>query len=395
VRIALIVPGGVSRDGEYKVIPALLWLIERLARRHSVEVVALRAEDRPASWEYRRARVHAMGPHHPHLNALRTVLGLHRVRPFDLFHAMWALGPGEVGLAAAALTRRPLLVHVAGGELSWMPEVAFGAAQRASARLRARLVLRHADRVTAASSPMLDLVRRAGAHPVRVPLGTDTSVWVPSPPRPRSPDRPARLVHVANLNLVKDQTTLLRAVAQLVGAGRSLRLDIVGYDALEGAMQRLTATLGIERFVRFHGFLPQRYVVPIVRAADLLVLTSRHEAGPVVVLEAAAVGVPTVGTIVGHLQDLAPDAAVTAQVADPGALAREIGRLLDDDERRLAVARKAQQFALREDADWTCGRFETLYTEVTRTRRLRRSGRVAGADPLSVQPSDPDHRSAP
>jgi glycosyltransferase involved in cell wall biosynthesis len=308
---------------------------------------------------------------------------------------VWALGPGEVGLAAAALTRRPLLVHVAGGELSWIPEVAFGAARRSSARLRARLVLRRADRVTAASGPMLELVRRAGAHPVRVSLGADTNVWVPSPPRPRSPDRPARLVHVANLNLVKDQTTLLRAVAQLVREGRSLRLDVVGYDALDGEMQRFTATLGIQRFVTFHGFLPQRYVVPIVRAADLLVLTSRHEAGPVVVLEAAAVGVPTVGTAVGHLRDLAPDAAVTTQVADSGALAREIGRLLDDDERRLAVARNAQQFALREDADWTCGRFETLYTEVTRTRPLRRSGPVAGADPLSVRPSDPDRRTAP
>ena len=35
--------------------------------------------------------------------------------------------------------------------------------------------------------------------------------------------------------------------------------------------------------------------------ADLFWLTSRHEAGPVAVLEAAVAGVPTVGTAVGQV----------------------------------------------------------------------------------------------
>ena len=104
--------------------------------------------------------------------------------------------------------------------------------------------------------------------------------------------------------------------------------------------------------------------MPVVRAADLRVVTSRHEAGPVAMLEAAAVGVPTVGTQVGHVCDWAPEGAVTVPVGDPDALAREIGDLLADDRRRLAIARRAQQAAVRQDADWTCERFEELYAEV-------------------------------
>ena len=81
-------------------------------------------------------------------------------------------------------------------------------------------------------------------------------------------------------------------------------------------------------------------------------------------LEAAAVGVPTVGTAVGQVCDWAPEGAVTVPVGDPDALAREIRYVLEDDTRRLAIARRAQQAAVRQDADWTCARFEELYDEV-------------------------------
>jgi hypothetical protein len=40
MRIALVVPGGVDRSARERVIPALLWLIERLARRESMGHVA-------------------------------------------------------------------------------------------------------------------------------------------------------------------------------------------------------------------------------------------------------------------------------------------------------------------------------------------------------------------
>jgi hypothetical protein len=42
MRIALVVPGGVDRSGRERVIPILLWLIERLARRHTVHAFVLR-----------------------------------------------------------------------------------------------------------------------------------------------------------------------------------------------------------------------------------------------------------------------------------------------------------------------------------------------------------------
>ena len=98
--------------------------------------------------------------------------------------------------------------------------------------------------------------------------------------------------------------------------------------------------------------------------ADLLVMASRHEAGPLVALEAAVAGVPTVGTAVGHLLEWAPGAAATAPVGDATALAGAIARVLGDESLRLAMATAAQRIALAEDADRTAQAFEALYREV-------------------------------
>jgi glycosyltransferase involved in cell wall biosynthesis len=377
MRIAVVVPGGVSRDGERRVIPAILWLLRRLARRHDVQVFVPWQEPQPGTWPLFGATVRnigvPLGTAAGRIRMLRMLCRHHRERPFDVFHAFWARGPGEVALAAARICKRPTIVHVAGGELVWLPEVEFGARRRAT-RALARFVIRQADRVTAASAAMLEAIERVGARPVRLPLGVDPTVWVPEPPRSRRSDRPARIVSVGSLTPVKDHATLLRALARLVAAGWQVTADLIGEDTSNGAVQELARELGIADRVTFHGFLPQRRAVPIVRAADLMVVASRHEAGPVAMLEAAAVGVPTIGTAVGHVRDWAPDAAVAVPVGHVAGLADAIADLLRDDARRLAIARCAQERALREDADWTCARIEELYAELVSRAERERAG---------------------
>jgi glycosyltransferase involved in cell wall biosynthesis len=80
-----------------------------------------------------------------------------------------------------------------------------------------------------------------------------------------------------------------------------------------------------------------------------------------VVLEAAVAGVPTVGTAVGHVAELAPEAAVAVPCGDPVALAAAIARVLADEPLRLSLAAAAQRRAVAEDAAHTAAAFERLY----------------------------------
>jgi glycosyltransferase involved in cell wall biosynthesis len=129
-------------------------------------------------------------------------------------------------------------------------------------------------------------------------------------------------------------------------------------------VQRLAQTLGLSERVRFRGFQTQAALREIVARAHLHLVSSRHEAGPVALLEAALAGVPTVGTCVGHLAEWQPTAAWTVPVGDARALAAGILALYHDDSRRLALARAAQQRALNEDAAFTARELERVFASL-------------------------------
>jgi glycosyltransferase involved in cell wall biosynthesis len=365
MRIALVVPGGVDATLEYRVIPALLALIERLARGHELEVFALHQEREARSWPLLGAQVHNIGAQRTRLRAFNALRAAHRHKPFALIHALWSGASGMVAVGAARFLGVPSLVHLTGGEVVSLPEIGYGSAVSLKGRLREQLVLRGARRITATSAPLVAELGRLGFRAERVALGVDVRHWPARAPRARLPGAPARLIHVASLNRVKDQGTLLRAVALLRAAGVAFHLDVVGEDVLQGEVQRLAADLGLAGHVHFHGFLTQRQLRPLMEAADLMLLASRHEAGPMVVLEAAVAGVPSVGTAVGHLAEWTPAAARVVPPADPEALARATAAVLADEALRLGLARAAQARALAEDADYTARAFEALYAELT------------------------------
>jgi len=371
VKIALVVPGGVDRSGEYRVIPVFLSLIARLARVHEVHVFALRQEAQPGRWELVGATVHNIGDGWQRLRAIAAIRTEHRRAPFDLVHAIFSGHCSLVAIAAAMWLRLPSVVHIAGGELVALHDIGYGGRRTVWARSREAVVLRLADAVTAASAPIVDALHALGIKARRVPLGVDLRAWPPLAPRRRA-GTAAHLVHVASLNRVKDQATLLRALAAVVESGIDVRMDIVGVDTLQGKIQQCAHDLGLDANVRFLGFKTQQELRSVVEAADLLVMSSRHEAGPLVLLEAAVAGVPTVGTAVGHIAEWSPTAALAVPVGDWAALATAMRRVLKDEDLRLRLAWQAQRRAMLEDADHTAAMFEALYLHLVCTRRKRR-----------------------
>jgi len=350
-------------------VPTLLALIKRLARRHDVHVYALAQERSPGRWQLLGAQVHNVGMPLSQPRAIRALLKEHRAAPFDVLQAVWSGGCGLLAVAAGRMLGAASFVHVAGGELVALPEIGYGGSLRWYGRARERATLRGATGVTAASAPILLELERIGVAARRVPFGVDLETWPRREPVRRDPSDVLRIVHVASLNRVKDQPTLLRALAILANEHPDFHVDVVGEDTLGGRVQALAMEFGIASKITFHGFLPQRQLRPLLAAAHVNVMSSRHETGPLVLLEAAVAGVPTAGTAVGHIAEYAPDAAIAVPVGDAAQLARAIGQLAHDEERRLAVAYRAQQRAVAEDADTTARQFEEMYLEAAMRRQ--------------------------
>lgn len=358
-----MVPGGVDESGTHRVIPCLLWLLERVSEHHDVHVFAMRGGG--GRYRLKGATVSAVPPtRRPLFPTLTTLLREHRHAPFAVVHAFWASGPGTLAALARPLMRRPILLHVTGGDLVALPEIGYGGRLTLRRRVRVRLALLGSSRRTAPTGSVLRPADRLGYPARRLPMGVSRTEWQPRAPQARDPDRPARLIRVGDLNRVKDHPTLLQAARRLADAGEPFTLDIVGTDTLDGEIQTMAATLGLGDRVRFHGFLPQRKLRPLVARADLHLVSSRHEAEPVAAAEAAMLGVPTVGTDVGLLSDWAPDAAMVVPVNDPAALAVAVLRLLRDEPLRLRIATAAHERASTEDADWTAARVLEHYGDL-------------------------------
>src|SRR5579859_1672910 len=204
MRVALVVPGGVDRSAEYRVIPALLALLARLTRAHEVHVFALAQEAQRGEWRLAGAHIHNIGRPRTRTRALASILAAHRTARFDLVHAIWSGPGGLVAVLAGALLRIPTLVHVAGGELVALPEIGYGGSLQWRSRVRERLTLRAASRVSAASAPVVAAIERLGVSALRVPLGVDLNIWPAREPVRRQTPATARLIHVGSLNRVKD-----------------------------------------------------------------------------------------------------------------------------------------------------------------------------------------------
>lgn len=365
MKVAILIPGGVDRSGTERVIPCILWLIERLVRAgDEVHVFAFNQEAVPGRWPLLGATVHNAGRRPQGLTLLTMLRAEHRRRRFDILHAFWAVPSGTVGAVAAKLLGVPLLLTLPGGDTARVPSIRYGGQLRLRSRLRLRFTVAGAAGITVPSCFMQDQAAAVGIEAVRIPLGVALDLWPPRPPKRREPGAALRLLHIASLNAVKDQETLLQAATLLKERGLAFALDVIGLDTLGGAIERQAAALGLADYVRFHGFMPHAALRPWMEQADLLVVSSLHEAGPLVTLEAAVAGVPTVGTSVGHIADFAPEAAVAVPVGDAEALAAAVIRLAADDGERLRLAAAAQARALREEADFTALQFRRIYEEL-------------------------------
>jgi glycosyltransferase involved in cell wall biosynthesis len=375
MNIGVLLPG-FSSDEQDWAIPVQLNLVREMAKHDDVRVLALRYPHRRDNYRVFGATIYSLGVGQARgiqrlalwWDALQMLRRLHRERPFDVLHAMWA---DETGLIATWVGRWlgvPVVVSIAGGELARLDDIGYGLGGSAFSRWIVGQALR-ADRVVVACSYIQRLIGQSGyrvrkANIRTIALGVNTDIFCrPVGTQGVTPlsGVPRRLIHVASLVGVKDQATLLRALAQL---DQNVILDILGEGPEHTRLEALATELGIANRVHFvrvvhHLDLPRYY-----QQADLNVLTSRHEGLGMVTLEAAACGVPTVSTNVGLLPDY-PAMGVSVPVGDDEALAAAIRGLLIDDEKRMALAQSAyetihKQFTIQH----TVEQFRGLYREL-------------------------------
>ena len=164
--------------------------------------------------------------------------------------------------------------------------------------------------------------------------GVTAAEFAPVAADPQATD----LVFVGELRVLKGVDVLIEALAMLARDGRRITATIVGEGPDRAAFEAAAATQG--QAIRFVGAKPARAAFALGR---LLVVPSRAESLPYIVLEAAAAGLPLIATGVGGIPEIyGPDAGDLVPPGDPAALARAIGAALRDATARRNLAQRLQ-----------------------------------------------------
>lgn len=374
MKVAVVVTGGLHPSGRDQVVPSWLALFSELARTHEIHAFALRHLHEAHTYKLRGFTVHDLGRPAAALGltrwaqarALTRALSAHG--PFDLIHGLWGDPAGQLAVRSARAFGIPSLVTMDSGEFVSIPAIDYGSQRTARGRKAVQEAC-GASRIHVCTQFMADQAARHSVRPIVIPLTSVTSAAAERAEqggrhfRAAGEGGPLKLLQVASLSRVKNQRMLIDALA-VVRQSVDARLDLVGEDTLGGELQRHAMEKGVADHVRFHGFAPQDRLAAIFADADLYLQSSLHEAAGVSVLEAAASGLPIVGTRVGYVADWAADRALAIETIDASSMAQAILALHADPSRARAMAAMAQAWALEHHASWAADRFAALYREV-------------------------------
>jgi glycosyltransferase involved in cell wall biosynthesis len=276
--------------------------------------------------------------------ARRMAFNAARLEP-DIIHGHGAKG-GLHARLAGRLLGRPVVYTPHGGSLHYRSTSPQGMIYVATERLL-RCVTAGLLFVCAYERDVFAERIGLGGRPSQI---VHNGLW-PEEFSPVVPDCDAAdLLFIGELRWLKGLDVLLEAIA-LAAPGRAPRAAIVGSGPDERRFRQLARLRGIDHLVTFHGPLPARQAL---RRGVLLVLPSRAESFPYVMLEAMAARRPIIASRTGGIPELVPKenlvppgnaaallAAIEAARADPVAAAARAEAGARDMAARFDAARMA------------------------------------------------------
>ncbi|HEV8539326.1 MAG TPA: glycosyltransferase family 4 protein [Bacteroidota bacterium] len=370
-RVALLIPGGVGDEDSGVHIPSIVNFVKRIADRYDATVYAIISpEDIRQDYKCGNASVRYLGLSNRDSIA-KKVYALassfvrdHRSHGYDLLHGFWAFPCGLVATVMGKLFRLPSVVSILGAETANLREIAYGDMANKFVKPTTLWTCRNASAVVSLTRFQKEQLGRYDSRckiDSIIPQTVDTGYFVKG--EKTFPSPPIKIIHVANLNEVKDQETLLKTFA-LLSQSLDCRLRIIGKDFLSGRIQALASAMGLGDSVEFTGYVKQTDLRPQYAWADLMLVTSLHEGGGVSAAEAAASGVVVCGTEVGYIYDHANTWALASKVRDHRSLASLVIKLVENPSLYRDLQQRAHQWVLSHDVDWTVAQYETLYHQL-------------------------------
>lgn len=301
---------------------------------------------------------------------------------YDLIHSHYWLS-GQVGWLLSDLWRVPF-VHTAHtlAAVKNMHLAAGDTPEPESRRICEQQIVDNACRLvvnTQAEANQLADLHDANLQSIDVvPPGVNVELF--SPGSDRATERSRRelgiplhakvILFVGRLQRLKGPQVLLRGVGEMLRRNPEANVRVIVCGGLSGSglaapdeFTGLAASEGIDHLVRFMAPRPPEDLARLYQAADIVAVPSYNETFGLVAMEAQATGTPVVAANVGGLPIAVAD-GVSGLLVDgheKGPWADALGKLVEDDELRLKLARQAREHAMEFSWQKTVDRLADVY----------------------------------
>ena len=179
------------------------------------------------------------------------------------------------------------------------------------------------------------------------------------------------ILFVGNLSPYKGPDVLIRAMPEILKKVSDTKVVFVGSGRMKEELEKMCKKTGVEKYVKFAGFVEESLKPLYYRAADVFCLpsTMSTESFGIVNLEAMACGVPIVASNIGGVPDVVKDGenGLLVPPKDLEALADAIIYLLENEEVRSKMGKNGRKKV--EDYSW-----EKIAEETERLYELMLSG---------------------
>nr|WP_290667694.1 glycosyltransferase family 4 protein [Ardenticatena sp.] len=218
-------------------------------------------------------------------------------------------------------------------------------------------LLNRARMVIANSCALAQRYRKYGVHvPIHVVYpATDPNRF--HPPREKTP-HPPTLLTVTRLHAYKGVDTMIATLPRIRQVIPDVRYLVVGDGPDRPRLEALAEAHGVAAHVLFRGYVPDAQIPQVYQEADVFVLLSREEADNVegfgiVLLEAAASGLPTIAAQSGGMPEAIRDGKTGVLVPphDTETIATRAIELLQSPETRHAMGQAGRRW-VEEQMNW-------------------------------------------
>lgn len=174
--------------------------------------------------------------------------------------------------------------------------------------------------------------------------------------------RPIDLIMLGRLSEIKRVDVFLHTLKYVISDVPTAAAVVVGDGKLREGLVQLAKDLGVNRYIRFVGYVDD--VKEYLGSSKIFVLTSDSEGLSLAMMEAMMCGLPAVVSNVGELGELVEDGVngYLIERRSPKMFADRIVRLLKDDDLLARFSLAARQSALRYEVAAVSRRWDSILT---------------------------------